>query len=277
MHSATNFLRTARKVLTEDSIETDYTRTFDVLTMLGDCEYSAGKTDDAEQIFTFLRDHARNKPDLVRVLLIEAAAYESSGKLQRSFEKCVEAMRAYDVIVPENVSDEEALSSKNEVLDLVYQLTSRLERGKKDLKHIAHILPKMDDQHEMMMEALYTMIPISYIVGRGRNNFYFGIALACKFTFIHGASPFSANACACFSGMIISCFYFIKVYFIYFYLGALSNAGQWEESYQFAKLAKEFQEVCPHPQSLPRVELNVEAFGQWQQETLFECKVSLDF
>jgi hypothetical protein len=34
-------------------------------------------------------------------------------------------------------------------------------------------------------------------------------------------------------------------------------------------------EIAPHPRSLPHAELNCEAFGQWQQESLHECLVSI--
>lgn len=252
MHSATAFLRTARKLLSENSIQTDYTRTFELLTLLAECEHSCGQVEDGQKLFDYLRKQAANKSDLVRVLLIEAVAYESFGNFRRSYDTCVEALREYDVIIPTQVSDEEANETKTEVLALVYRLAGA---GAGSIQQIGKLLPRMDTLHDTMMEILYTMTASSYILGMGLNIFYGGIGLACKLTFQHGVSPFSANACACFAG-------------------AFARAGQWEESYQFSKLARSLQDICPHPQSLPRVEVNVMAFGQWQQESLFDCKVT---
>ena len=47
-------------------------------------------------------------------------------------------------------------------------------------------------------------IPVAYILSTetGLNLFQLIIAISCELTAKHGISPFSANACACFSGVL---------------------------------------------------------------------------
>jgi hypothetical protein len=99
------------------------------------------------------------------------------------------------------------------------------------ISELAEILPRMDAKHNTIMEVLYTMISSSYTNGT-LNLFYYGIAFGCKLTMQFGVSPFSANTCACFTG-------------------ALAKDDQWEESYQFCKLALGIIPPSKHQLSLP--------------------------
>ena len=85
------------------------------------------------------------------------------------------------------------------------------------ISDLATDLPTMDAQHNTIMEILHTMVGCSYVNGVFE-LFYYGVAYGCKVTLQFGVSPWSANSCVCFTGI-------------------LAKEGQWEESYQFTKLA----------------------------------------
>jgi hypothetical protein len=62
LESASSYLRNARKVFTADALQTDYTRAFEVLYLLAECECSAGNVPEAINVsFFFVLKKKKNK------------------------------------------------------------------------------------------------------------------------------------------------------------------------------------------------------------------------
>lgn len=196
IESARSYLLHARKVLHKDSFERNYKQSFELLILLAEASYVCGDHKDAYSLFELLLSKGTEKKDKARVHILAASCYESVSEYAKCISHCSNAAKLFGVDLPMSATEQ----LMRDVLDEIF------EEQKSRTKTILELasLPFMDEEHQIVMEALYTAIAAAFVDPTQGNHylFYYIAGRMCVLTTQHGISAFSANAFACFSGAL---------------------------------------------------------------------------
>jgi predicted ATPase/signal transduction histidine kinase len=99
---AVRFLAMAADFLSDDSWETHYDLTYNILVELGECEYLNDNPDSAEKYFEIVLEHAKTRFEKLKVYYIHSSLYLKIGNSLKSLELGLEAARLYDINFPKN-------------------------------------------------------------------------------------------------------------------------------------------------------------------------------
>lgn len=191
------YLLHARRALPQNCFETNYEQTFGLLLLLAETEYVCGEHKEAYSLFDLLQEKGKNKKEKARVYILAAQCYESAGKFQECIQSCKQAGLLFGVQLPEKPTEQLVRQYIDEIYAAQKEKTATLaELGN---------LPFMDEEHQIVMEALYCSIAGAYIdshESKGHHLFFIITGTMCKLTIQYGLSPFSANAFACFAGAL---------------------------------------------------------------------------
>lgn len=196
IESARSYLLHARRALTDDSFERNYKQSFELLLLLAEANYVCGDHKDAYGLFDLLLAKGSDKKDKARVHILAASCYESVSDYIGCITNCSSAAKLFGVDLPLRGTEK----LMKDILDEIFK------EQKARTKTIAELatLPFMDEEHQLIMEALYTAIAAAFVDQAQGNHylFYYIAGRMCVLTIQHGICAFSANAFACFSGAL---------------------------------------------------------------------------
>jgi predicted ATPase len=193
---ARGYLVHARKALPADSFERDYEQTFALLLLLGEVSYVCGDHQEAYNLFDLLLEKGKGNIDKARVHILAASCYETSSNYALCIHNCASAAALFGVDLMPHASAEHVRAVLDEIFVEQRARTATIaELGN---------LPFMDEEHELVMEALYTALAAAFVsAGQGGHYLFYYIAgRMCLLTIQHGIGAFSANAFACFAGAL---------------------------------------------------------------------------
>jgi predicted ATPase len=196
IEAARGYLLQAQKALPENSLEINYTQTFELLLLLAEVNYVCGDHQGAFKLFDVLLEESVGKKDKARVHILAASCCESAGKYAQCVQNCSSAARLFGVELPDTGTEKLV----RETLDEIFVEQRARTKTVVELGN----LPFMDEEHELAMQALYTAIAAAFLdTSQGDHHLFYLIAgRMCVFTIQHGVCAFSANAFACFAGAL---------------------------------------------------------------------------
>lgn len=196
IEAARTYLLTAQKALPENCLEQNYEQTFELLLLLAEAHYVCGDHQGAFKLFDVLLEKSRGKTDKARVHILAASCCESAGNYAQCIQNCVSAARLFGVELPSR-------GTEKLVRDTLDEIFAEQRKRTKTIIELGN-LPFMDEEHELVMQALYTAIAAAFVdTSQGDHHLFYLIAgRMCVFTIQHGVCAFSANAFACFAGAL---------------------------------------------------------------------------
>lgn len=99
---AIDLLEKGRSLLPENSWDTNYNLTFNIISDLGLCHSLGGNHDKADSIFNLLLDHAKTKFEKLNIYYTQSSLYYKIGNAEKSLQIGREAMKLYDITFPTN-------------------------------------------------------------------------------------------------------------------------------------------------------------------------------
>ena len=196
IEAARSYLVQAQKVLPDDCFESNYKHTYRLLLLLAEAKYVCGDHQGAFKLFDILLEKSVGKKDKAHVYILAASCCESAANYKQCVVNCASAARLFGVELPSGGSEKLV----RETLDEIFVKQRARTKTVSELGD----LPFMDEEHELVMQALYTAIAAAFIdTAQGDHHLFYLIAgRMCVFTIEHGVCAFSANAFACFSGAL---------------------------------------------------------------------------
>jgi predicted ATPase/class 3 adenylate cyclase/tRNA A-37 threonylcarbamoyl transferase component Bud32 len=99
---AIDLLEKGRSLLPDNSWDSNYDLTFNIISDLGLCHSLAGNHDKADSIFNLLLDHAETKFEKLNIYYTQSSLYYKIGNATKSLQIGREAMKMYGITFPTN-------------------------------------------------------------------------------------------------------------------------------------------------------------------------------
>ena len=196
IEAARSYLVQAQKVLPDNCFESNYKQTYRLLLLLAEAKYVCGDHQGAFKLFDTLLEKSVGRKDKAHVHILAALCCETAANYKQCIKNCASAALLFGVELPSGASEKLV----RETLDEIFVKQRARTKSVSELGN----LPFMDEEHELVMQALYTAIAAAFIdTEQGDHHLFYLIAgRMCVFTIEHGVCAFSANAFACFSGAL---------------------------------------------------------------------------
>ena len=106
--SARTYLAQAVALLPIDAWARCYENTFDLYLAFSECQYLAGDFAEADALFDMMLGSARSNLDRAKVFSLRMELYQVAGKYDESFAVARNALRDFDIVLPESAEDIQA-------------------------------------------------------------------------------------------------------------------------------------------------------------------------
>jgi PAS domain S-box-containing protein len=193
--SARNYFALAEALLSPDAWRGRYQETFDFYLAFSECEYLVGNFAAADNLFDLLLDRALSNLDRAKVYGLRMKLYQVAGKYDDGVTVALEALRLFDVMLPE--SDEEIqAASEAELARVPINLRGRL------ISELVDSPLTADPAIRAIIDLLIEAVPCAYI---GRPKLFPLITpKAVNFSLRYGHTEQSSFAYGVFAVMLVS-------------------------------------------------------------------------
>jgi predicted ATPase len=193
--SARNYFALAEALLSSDAWRGRYQETFDFYLAFSECEYLVGNFAAADNLFDLLLDRALSNLDCAKVYGLRMKLYQVAGKYDDGVTVALEALRLFDVTLPE--SDEEIqAASEAELARVPINLRGRV------ISELVDSPLATDPAVRAIIDLLVEAVPCAYI---GRPKLFPLITpKAVNFSLRYGHTEQSSFAYGVFALMLVS-------------------------------------------------------------------------
>jgi PAS domain S-box-containing protein len=193
--SARNYFALAEALLSSDAWRGRYQETFDFYLAFSECEYLVGNFAAADNLFDLLLDRALSNLDRAKVYGLRMKLYQVAGKYDDGVTVALEALRLFDVTLPE--SDEEIqAASEAELARVPINLQGRR------ISELVDSPLAADPAIRAIIDLLIEAVPCAYI---GRPKLFPLITpKAVNFSLRYGHTEQSSFAYGVFAVMLVS-------------------------------------------------------------------------
>jgi PAS domain S-box-containing protein len=193
--SARNYFALAEGLLLPDAWKQQYQETFDFYFAFSECEYLVGNFAAADNLFDLLLEKALSNLDRAKVYGLRMKLYQVAGKYDDGMTVALEALRLFEVTLPE--SDEEIQAASDAELALV-PINLRGRR----ISEVVDSPLAPDPAIRAIIDLLIEAVPCAYI---GRPKLFPLITpKAVNFSLRYGHTEESSFAFGVFSLMLVS-------------------------------------------------------------------------
>jgi PAS domain S-box-containing protein len=193
--SARNYFSLAEALLSPDAWKERYQETFDFYLAFSECEYLIGNFAAADKLFDLLLDSALSNLDRAKVYGLRMKLYQVAGKYDEGVTVALEALRLFDVTLPE--SDEEIQAAcEAELAQVPINLEGR------PISDVVDAPLAADPAIRAIIDLLIEAVPCAYI---GRPKLFPLITpKAVNFSLRYGHTEQSSFAYGVFAVMVVS-------------------------------------------------------------------------